>query len=154
MKRSTKTILITLGIVTVVGGGIAIAVATHKPTLPESIPASMVPDWMLGSALEEGWATYGWYTYRAGGQTWWIRIDEGPAAEGTVLDDRPWRWTLFVDRTDAAGKVPIATGEKTWTDLGVLYRIDALANYARDDMATMVTHAARDQIEAMHSEAA
>lgn len=166
MKRSTKVLLALLGGATV--GGIVIAARMGKSSTPPVPidPASLPPE-ILGAALELGFETYGWYSYPQPKHTvvegkqsrpakMWIRVDKGPTEEGTVLDDLPWRWTIFVEAfpPDAPeGKVPIATGTKSWTDLGALYRIDALAQYADDDMAQMVARAAAEQIDTMYSEA-
>lgn len=149
MKRSTK-ILLGVAAGTAVVGGIAFAV-TRKPPAPTPVDPASLPASVLGSELEQGWTTFGWYTYQGkSASKLWIRIDKGPAQDGTVLDDLPWRWTVFVDKPLPEGGVPIATGEKSWTDLGVLYKVDALASYADDEMASMAVRAAADQIDAMY----
>ncbi len=156
MTRGTKILLgLLLGGATV--GGIVVAARMGKKTAGP-VEVARVPAGLPGAVdfnLPEGWRKFGWYSYvDARGVKWWIRIDQGPEDAGAVLTDLPWRWSVFVDKPGAEGYVPIATGEKTWTDLGVLYRIDALAEYAEGDMATMMTRAAADQIDAMSSEAA
>lgn len=152
MKKSTKTILTTLMVAAAIGGGVAlVARMREQKTPPQPVAPGDVPQELLGGALEAGWTSYGMYTYKGKSDAkMWIRVDRGPAEAGTVLDDIPWRWTIFVNKPAPEGYVPIATGTKTWSDLGVLYRIDAVKEYADDEMAQLVLRAAADQIDAMY----
>lgn len=154
MKRSTKAILATAAVAAV---GTTIVIAMRKPKAPPG-PASVsdIPPALPGAVdfnLPEGWTVYGWYTYQGNSNAkLWIRVDKGPES-GTVLVDLPWRWTIFPDLPGAAGYVPIATGEDSWTNL-FGRASEAYVEYDDARMAQLVARAAADQIDAMYPEAA
>lgn len=146
-----KKLLTILVIAGVVGGGIAIAM--RKKTRPGPVKVSDVPPGLPGAVdfnLPEGWTVYGWYTYQGNSaEKLWIRVDKGPAVQGTIVDDQMWRWSIFVDRADASGYVPIATGEKTWKDLSTLmFEVESY----QEDFGRIVARAAANQIDEMYPE--
>lgn len=139
----------------VVAGAIAAGIYYVMPSGPKAPPGPVSPadiaPGLPGAAdfnLPGGWTVYGWYTYKGkSNEKLWIRVDKGPADEGTVLTEIPWRWSIFVDRTDASGYVQIATGTKSWTDLAIGYASETYTEYADEGMAEMVVRAAADWID-------
>lgn len=151
MKPKHLLALVFVGVLA--AGSIMLAMRKKGPPVP--VPAGSVPPDLLGSALEEGWTTYGWYSYQgASKEKLWIRVDKGPLGPEEIIAELPWRWSIYVDRTDASGYVPIAKGEKTGYELALLYKIDALGEWSDSQIAETVARAGADQIDAMYSEAA
>lgn len=170
MKTSRLVAALLVG-TALVGGAIYLAGSGSKTgtvVRPSPVDASALPPEIFGAGLEPGFTTFAWYSYTtnattevngvkiSGTQKWWIRVDRGPTDEGTVLDDVPWRWTIFVDKPAPVGNVPIATKQISFTDLSpsVFSWTNPVPEsiwreYSDNGMSDMVAAAAGEQIDTM-----
>lgn len=171
MKKSTKIVAAVVASIAAIVGTVAAVMVGKKMSpsyiAPSAVDPSSIPAELLGSALPEGWSTYGWYSYTVpatvtvdnvkieGRTKLWIRVDRGPDEEGTILTTAPWRWSIFVDKPAPVGLVPIATGTESWDELRQTEWITPIPDswwreYHDEGMGQAVATAASDQINAMY----